>query len=330
MSDNTVGKRTGLGRITGAATVIAVLLAVLGSLVLGGSAGVQAGPSGSRVASDPLPATLPNTAIDLNRSQSAGAYVPEYVTLNNSTSLTRLPASLTVTASTCKWVTVENLTSAAIPTSAFHNVEYANESSSNASGTLLSHASAFRVCGGSGVWINFVYWTFSIYQFASSGLEVNATVTLGGFSDWAGTTTAPANVSATVGPDALARFVIASNLTFIAVLPATVDGPNSCDATGQVCSFTQYSFVSAADASNVTRAHTIAFTRASGLLVTASYENWTVGYVAATVSDNTAIGGFFAGTSSFFQEVFVQFWYLWILALLVLALVFAVARRGRR
>jgi len=333
MLGRSVGKRARLKWITGAATVIAVLLVVVAGLSVGGWGAARGGTPAVGLAENLVPAALPSTAIDLNRSQSAGMYTPEYVTLNNSTSLVRLPALLTVTADTCKWVVVENLTTSASPASPFHNIEYANETADNASGTVLSHADAFRVCGGSGVWINFVYWTFSIYEFSATGLGVNATVTLGGFSDWGGTTVAPANVSARIGPDSVGKFTVASNLTFIATFEATVNGPNSCDYTGQVCSYTQYSFVSAADSANVSKSPRVVFSHASGLLVTGAYENWTVGYSSATISDNTGVGGFFADTSSFFQEVFVEFWYLWIVGLLGIGLVASVARRkgrGRR
>ncbi len=316
--------------ITVAAAVLAVLLLVIVSaLLVGGSGAIRGAAPG--VGDSHLGAfALPTTTIDLNRSQTSGTYVAEYVTLNNSTTLTRLPVSLTVVAGSCRWVTVANFTAAASPTSPFHNVQYHNVTSGNDTGSLSDNGHGFRVCGGTGVWINYVYWTYSIYEFETTGLAVNGTVTLDGFSDWPGTTSAPANVSATVGPHTIARFTVSSNLTFTAVLPATVDGPNSCGVTGQICSYTQYSFVSAADSSNTSTSHSIAFTKASGLLVTGAYENWTAGYKNASVGDSTAIGGFFGETESAFQAIVVQYWYLWILGLLVVALVVAVSRRRRR
>jgi hypothetical protein len=334
MHERTSGSRAGRRSITVAASVIAVLLVVVSSLLIGASGAMRGSSPPTELEPAVIPAALADTAIDLNRSQSSGTYVAEYVVLNNSTTLTALPAALTVAASTCKWVTVENLTEAAKPSSSFHNVEYANATVANGSGTVVTHSDSFKVCGGSGMWINFVYWTFSIYEFSSTGLGVSSTVTLGGFSDWTGTTVAPANLSATIGPSAVAQFIVASNETFTATFPALVNGPTSCDFSGQLCSYTQYSYVSAADALNVTKSHTVAFTKASGLLVAAAYENWTVGYSSATVSTNTGVGGFFAGTDSVFQEVFVQFWYLWIVGLLVVALIVGMARnrkgRGRK
>jgi len=333
MTEIRSAKRARLGPITVAATALAVLIVVVSALLIGGSGATRGAAPGAE-SSHFEPFALPTTTIDLNRTQTAGTYVNEFVTLNNSTTLTKLPVSLTVTASTCDWVTVENFTTAASPKSVFHNVQYANESAANASGTVLSHGDSFKVCGGAGVWVNFVYWTFSIYRFASTGLDVNSTVGLGGFSDWSGTTVAPANVTTTIGPSSVAQFIVASNETFTATFPSSVNGPTSCDFSGQICSYAQCSYVSAADALNVTKSHTVAFTKSSGLLVTAAYENWTVGYYSATVSANTGVGGFFVGTDSFFQEVFVQFWYLWVVGLLVVALLVGMARnrkgRGRK
>ncbi|MGC2359231.1 MAG: hypothetical protein WA691_02865 [Thermoplasmata archaeon] len=318
--------------ITGTATAFAVVVLLIAVVFLdGGSPSYDSAPStgSSNVL---VPAVLAGATIDLNRSQTSGTYDPEYVSLNNTSTLTRIPVSLTVAVGSCRWVSVENGTEAAIPRSVFHNVEYANETTANASGTVLSHTDGFRVCGGSGVWINYVYWTFSVYQFSAPTLGVNATLTLGGFSDWSGTTLAPPNVSEEIGPSTTAQFIVASNLTFMAILPTPVNGPNSCDYTGQVCSFTQYALVSATDVANTSVAAKIAFSKASGLPVNAAFENWTVGYSSAKVSDNTGVGGFFSDTQSFFNAVFVQFWYLWILLLLVVIVVALATRRkgGRR
>jgi|GEM_PF-1887135 hypothetical protein len=315
----------------------AVSLAVVFLMVLGAAGAGTPGLVGHassmelRTASSFEPAAIPATSIDINRSQSAGTYVPEYVTLNNSSTLVRIPVVLTVTTGTCKWVTVANATQAANPVSPFHNVEYANETTLNHTGTVLTHASGFEVCGATGVWLNFVYWTFSVYQFTETGLAVNVTVKMYGFSDWSGTTIAPKNVTATMGPTVVAQFKVASNLTFNVTFPAVVEGAATCDYTGQICSHDQYAYVSAADAVNVSTAHTIAFTTASALRVSGTWENWTVGYNVTSVSSNTQWGSFFVGTDSFFNEVFVTYWYLWVLVVLVVIVVAAVgSSRGRR
>jgi len=153
------------GSITGAAAVIAVLLVVVSSLLIGASGAMRGSTPPTGLEPAVIPAALADTAIDLNRSQSSGTYVAEYVVLNNSTTLTALPAALTVTASTCKWVTVENLTEAAKPSSSFHNVEYANVTAANGTGTVVTHSDSFKVCGGSGMWINFVATDVQIERF---------------------------------------------------------------------------------------------------------------------------------------------------------------------
>lgn len=294
MSENPVRQRARLSPITVmAAAVIAVLLVVLTGLATGGVGSVRGATPDQGVSSGLTPFALPTTTIDLNRSQSAGTYVNEYVTLNNGTTLTALPASLTVTAGACAWVIVSNLTEAASPTSIFHNVQFHNVTSGNDTGNLADKGAGFKICGGGSVWINYAYWTYSVYEFSAPTLGIASTMTLGGFSDWAGTTIAPANVSAPIGASDVAQFIVSSNLTFTAVLPSPVNSPTTCDATGQVCSFTQYSFVSVSDVSNVSTTRTIAFTHPSGLLVTAAYENWTAGYTSGTVSANTQVGGFF-------------------------------------
>ncbi len=320
------GKKGRLATITAAATVFAALALLL----------LTGAPLGSPLASQHEQAqgqfstfAIATTTIYLNRSQSSGTYVSEWVTLNNSTTLTKLPATLTVVASTCRWVTPENLTQAASPASIFHNVQLHNVTSANDTGNLAAKISGFDVCGGHQYWLNYVYWTYSVYRFAQTGLGVNATMHLGAFSDWPGTTTAPANVSATIGPNAVAQFIVATNLTFTAVLPTPVNGPTTCDATGQICSYEQYTYSTASDTTNVTTSASIVFSAASGLRVTAAYENWTVGYKSASVSANTQIGGFFSATNSAFQGIVVQFWYLWILVALVVIVIALVYHRRR-
>ncbi len=334
MSESAGRKRARLGLISAAAAVFAVLVLVVVSMAFAPVAGAGAPRSNTPAQLAPsvaLPAALANTAIDLNRSQSAGTYVPEYVTLNNSTTLTLLPAALTVVASTCRWVTVANLTAPAIPASVFHNVEYRNATKANASGTVLANGAgiSFKACGGNGYWVNYVYWTFSIYQFSTTSLATNGTVKVT-FGDWPGTTTGAAPVSAPFGTSYAFKVTVSSNLTFTVALPQQTNSSTTCDVTGQVCSFTRYTFSAAADSANTTSSATIAFSVASGLRVTAAYENWSVSYTSAAISANTGIGGFFFVSDSFFQEVFVQFWYLWILFLLIVITVAAVASSKRR
>ena len=317
-------------RTTVAATVIAALVGVLVGLIAGSVAVPASHPAPAKGTGLVIDA-LANTAIDLNRSQSSGTYVNEYVTLNNSTTLTKLPAALTVVAGTCKWVTVANLTEAASPASAFHNVQFTNRTTGNATGTISGGgATAFKVCGGTGVWLNYIDWSYSIYGFTTATLGVAGTLKAT-FSDYPGTTTGPAAVTATLDSSSAVSLTVSSNLTFTVYLPSPVNGSHSCDYTKQVCSYTRYTFASATDGTNTSLVSTIAFTKASGLLVTNHYENWTVGYSSATIQDNTAIGGFFAGTTSEFQDVFVNFWYAWLFVAVFVGVLIAVRRKkGRR
>lgn len=318
--------------ITAAAAVLAVLMMVLTAMAfapVAGAGAVRGNTPAQFAPSVTLPAALANTAIDLNRSQSAGTYVNEYVTLNNSTTLTKLPAALTVVASTCRWVTVVNFTEAAVPASAFHNVQFHNVTSGNNTGSLTDKGSGFKICGGSAVWLNYVYWTYSIYGFTASTLVANGTVTVK-FGDYPGTTTGPASVSAPFGANYALSLKVATNLTFTVTLPYQTNSSVACSDLGQVCSFTRYTFSAATDTTNASASNVIAFTVASQLLVTAAYENWTVSYTSASISANTGVGGFFESANTLFQNVVVQFWYLWILGLLLVALVGAIVSKRRR
>jgi hypothetical protein len=336
MHERTSGSRAARRSITVAATALAVLIVVVSSLLLGGSGATRAtAPASDSPNFEPF--VLPTTTIDLNRSQSAGIYVPEYVALNNSTTLTKLPAALTVTAGTCKWVTVQNLTSAASPATVFHNVEYANETAANESGTLLSHSSSFKVCGGAGVWINFVYWTFGVYVFDGTGLAVTPApkVVYVTYGDWPGVSAGPAPAMYPFSSTSDLSLTVASNLSF-EVTFSRYNTSTSCDVTGQVCAYTTYTFVSASSGASVNTTATLIFGTIAGVTgyakANSAYSNWTIGYTSATVNANTGLGGFFEDTSSFFSEVFVQFWYLWILVLLVVIVIALMGRdrRGRR
>ncbi len=318
--------------ITAAAAVLAVLVLVVTSMAFAPVAGAGAVRGNTPAQISPsvvLPSALANTAIDLNRSQSAGTYVNEYVTLNNSTTLTKLPAALTVVASTCKWVIVANLTEAASPASVFHNVQFHNVTSGNDTGNLADKGSGFKVCGGTGVWINYVYWTYSVYQFSTTTLATNGTATVK-FSDYPGMTTGPSSVSAPFGSNYALDLTVATNLTFTVTLPYQTNSSATCADLGQVCSFTRYTFSAATDTTNTSASNVISFTVASKLLVTAAYENWTVSYTSASISANSGVGGFFESANTLFQQVVVQFWYLWILGMLVVALVGAIASHPKR
>ena len=311
--------------------VFAVLLVALSGAYVGGAALARGSAPGEAASTGFVPFALANTAIDLNLSEQGGApYQAEYVTVNNSTTLTKLPAALTVVASTCLWITIENLTEPLKAASVFHNLQFHNRTSANDTGSVAGGgASAFKICGGGSTWLNYQEWTYSIYQFSTASLGTNGTATVK-FSDYPGMTTGPAAVSAPFGTTYALSLKVATNLTFTVTLPEQTNSSTSCSELGQVCSLTRYTFSAATDTTNTSVSNVIAFTVASKLLVTAAYENWTVSYTSASISANTGVGGFFAGTSTAFQTYVVQFWYLWILGLLVVALVAAIASKRRR
>lgn len=322
---------------------IVVILAVLGVLLLGGLASVGPRPSaGSHGAASGIPgnarlspSVILNTQIYLNRSQTSGTYVGEFVALNNSSTLTRIPVLLTVAASTCKWVTVENVTAPAAPVSIFHNVQYRNVTSANKSGTVISGiaTTSFKACGATAYWINYVYWTYSVYQFTSIGLGANTTIVAGGFSAYPGTISVPANVSAKIGPKAVAQFIVPSNLSkFTVVITTPVSGGTTCDITGQICSYTLWSFGSMTDLSNTSTTAKTVFNSTNRLLTqSAVYENWTVSFSNSSVAVNTATGAFFVSTGAFVQTWFVNLAAWWIAIIIIVIIVgFVWSRSGRR
>lgn len=314
-----------------AGAILAVFLVLVTGAFVGG-AGQLRGATPDQGNAHLSPFVIPNTVIYLNRSQSAGTYISEYVSLNNSTTLTKLPATLTVVAATCRWVTVMNTTASANPNTIFHNVQYRNVTATNATGTVLAHGTttSFKICGAAQAWVNYIYWSYSVYRFSAPTLGQNATMTVGAFASWPGTSTGPANVTATIGPKTTAQFLISTNLTtFTAVLPKSATGATTCDVTGQICSYPTWSFVSAADLANTSTSNTIVFSTASGLRVSAAYENWTVGYKETNVSANTQLGGFFASTGADFQSVIVTWWWAILFVLLILIIV-AYAMKDRR
>jgi hypothetical protein len=328
-------------RILGVAAIAALIMVFLGGLA--GVIAPEAHPSLSSVSTSDSgsdfhalsqihPAAIATTTIYLNRSQSSGTYVHEYVNLNNSTTLTAIPATLTVAASSCKWVTVDNLTLAANPASVFHNVQYNNVTAANASGTVKAGTAttSFKACGGSAYWVNYVYWTYSIYQFSTTTLLVNGTLTVGTFSDFPGTSAAPKAITANFSKNSEVSVKIPSNLTsFTVTFPSPVNGSSTCTYYGS-CTYPQYTYASAADGLNTSTSRSIVFSTASGLRVTAAYENWTVGYTVATLSSYSGAGLFFSQTGNFFEEWFVGVWYVWILVLLIVIAIAAVVSGGKR
>lgn len=318
--------------------LVLVLLFAVAFLMLSGLPS-PAQVSGSAVGSNaataahPVPSALADTLIDLNRSQSSGTYVNEYVLVNNGTTLYKLPASLSVTANACDWITIANTSEAANPASVFHEVQYQNVTTANATGTVEygpSHTS-FRACGGDLWWINYVDWSYSIYRFSTTTLPVNGTVTVGNFSVWPGTTTGPTAVKTNISDRTVVSFKIAANLTaFTVTFESPINGPQNCSDLGQVCGYTEYRFVSVFDSANTSSSSSVHFTRSDGLLVTDAYENWTVEYNTTSQSTSTGLGGFFTESTAIFERVIVGYWYLWVVLLLLVIAGSALSGSRRR
>ena len=336
-----------LSRTTAAAAVIAVFAVLLVGLsgVYAGGAGLAPGSSPSQAASTGfVPFALANTAIDLNRSQSAGTYAPEYVTLNNSTTLTKLPAALTVTAATCKWVIVANYTAPSVPASVFHNVQFRNVTTGNDTGTTSDSGHGFRVCGGTGIWINYVYWTYSVYNFAATGLAINGTLSVSNFSDYPGLTVRPANFTENISAQYPVQLAVASNLTYFTVgLPSVVYGSTSCSFGGQACTQTEYVYVAATNSVNSTTRSQIEFEKQGScpatqpktgpacvvLAAPAAYDNWSASWSALSLNKDTAVGGFFASSDSWLTEIIGNYWPIWV-ALATILIIAALAVKAYR
>lgn len=319
------------------AALMFVLLAFLGAPTPS-TAPAQHATSGARLAIV-QPFVTPVTQEYVNRSQSGGTYINEYVTLNNSSTLTKIPSGvITVKSATdCRWITVLNLTSASSPKSVFHNVQYRNVTAANASGTLTIGTSAvsFKLCGGAAAWVNYIYWTYGVYDFIAPTLGVNATLTAT-FGAYPGTTSIPPTLTPNLGAKAAVALIVSSNLSFTVKLPLSINAPTTCDLTQQVCSYTQYTFVSATlfGTSNVNTTGSIIYGLISGVTgyakASATYQNWTVGYSNASVAANTALGGFFAASQSFLVVVFVNNWLLWVILVVVIAVIGSVWYRHSR
>ncbi len=331
MRERTEGKSARLGLITAAAAVIAVLallLSGLGALPGGAPAGGGAARAGAQVAVHP--AATPATQLYINRSQSSGTYVPEYVTFNNTTTLNRLPYSAT-TGNGCRWVTIGNL-STTLGTPAYHEVDYRNVTTANASGTIKAHqyTPSFDACYGNAYWVNYVYFTLSYYQFRDQGLPagVNTTLTVT-FGKWPGASAAPASVTYSISKNGVAVLRVASNLTFNVTATKTFAGATSCVDGGQVCSYSQYTFSTWANSSTTNSSDPLKFGTDGLALISAGTVFWNVSYANSSVSANTQIGGFLVTTGGLLETAIFGFWWAIVLVLIVIVGV-AWATSGRR
>ncbi|HEV2316256.1 MAG TPA: hypothetical protein VGV89_01605 [Thermoplasmata archaeon] len=321
------GKRARLSVITVAAAVLAVALLAL--VPQGPSVErSQLGYSLPRIQLAVNPAGVPANQFDINRSQSSGTYVSEWVSLNNSSSLSKLP--LITTANGCKWVTVLNLS---VKVNTFNFVKPAQVTSGNNTGTIIlglgsTNFPSFKACAGSTYFVDYTLWVYADYIFSAIGLgnsQTTGTIAAKGLANltlvsqtptgYAGAKIIFLNQTFAFDVNHAVSILVPTNTSFQVTVPALVTGATTCDITGQICSYPQWTFSSATKVgtTNVSTKNTLTFAQP----LTATFNNWTASYTNASIGINTPTGAFFVGVGSFWSTFFVALWWVWIVIILV-------------
>lgn len=331
----------------GTAALLAVLVLSLlaGSLLLGVAAAPSAAGATSAGHVSAAVAAPSDTEIYLNRSQddapgtaTYATYPNEFVTLNNTTTLTKIAGTsglttLTVAASTCKWVTIAN---DSIAINATASILAVNVTAANASGTVdlkgsdaspLSGGDSFKACGGSAYWINYVVQAYHIYDVAAPTLGVAAKAVLV-WTEYSDSTESHLNQSISIAAAGTLTLKVPAKEALELELPSLVNGTKACTSDGQVCSYPQYAFESATLSTNVTTSYLLHFSAANSTGY--AYSNWSALYSKTTVSADTPIGLFGSDFYTVFTAIFVVYWYLWVVVLLLLVVVAAVVHTGHR
>lgn len=301
-----------------------VALIALIALLLLASPAASAAPirSHQSTSSVALPAaTIPATQINLNLSESGSSYYPEYFTLNNTSTVYRLPYVLT---SRFSWVTVLNTSR---PEGNFHSINYAQTTSANDSGTVVAPISqtGFEAHGGDAYWVDYTYWTYTIYGISAPTLNQNGFNAQGSFEavfgHYPGHTSGPANFTFQLNGTTSYDLKVSSNLTVELLAPSTVSLAGGCTAFGAHCVTLVWDFESWNSGSTVESSATSLDLGGAGLPVTpAAYQNYSAVYhdpINETGTSGTG-GAFIAAGISAFNLVFLQFWYVWILLVVVL------------
>ena len=315
-----------------------VALAVLTALLFVASSAASAGTASTRpnAAATTLPgATIPATQVYLNLSESGSSYYPEYFTLNNTSTVYRLPYSLT---SRFSWVTVLNITRSE---GNFHSINYAQTTSANDSGTVVAPIgqTGFEARGGNAYWVDYTYWTYTIYGISAPTLDQNGFNAQGSFEavfgHYPGRTSGPANFTFKLNGTTAYGLKVSSNLTVELLAPSTVSLAGGCTAFGAHCVTLVWDFESWNSGSTVESSATSLSLGGTGLPVTpAAYQNYSAVYhdpINETGTSGTG-GALIADGLSAFNLVFLQFWYVWLLVIVVLV-GYAFGRdkrRGRR
>lgn len=312
---------------------MAFALGALLLLVVSSAGSTAAAPVRPQSAAAPLPsAAIPPTQINLNLSESGASYYPEYFTLNNTSTVYKLPYTLT---SRFSWVTVLNLSRSL---GNFHSINYAQVTTGNDSGAVVASIgqAGFEARGGSAYWVDYTYWTYTIYgisapSLSKDGFNAQGTFTAS-FGDYPGHTSGPANFTFALNGTTTYDLRVSSNLTVKVLAPSSVSLPEGCTAFGAHCITLVWDFVDwAQGASIVSSAASLQLGGSNGLpIAPASYQNYTAAFtdpVNETGTNGTA-GAFIASGISLFNEVFLQFWYIWLLVVVVL-IAYAVGRDKR-
>jgi hypothetical protein len=326
MKQNADGKRARLWTITGAATVFAVLFLLLLTAAPPTATGLPhgevPGASASAVRTAlAVPDATPATQIYINRSQTSGSYVAEYIQLNNSSTLHAIPYSLT-SIDGCRWVQVVN-ESTAVGT--FHAVVYNNVTKSNGTSMIVAQnwQSAFDVCAGAAVWVNYDYWTYGIYDFSTATLGASGKITVT-FGKYPGSTAIPNPIVVGFDNDESLALKVSSNLTFTVAFPLFANSTNVSTSTGG--SHFEYEFVSATyvEGTTVNKTGTVVFGKGYASLASATWSNWSIAYTNTTVTFTTPTGAFILEFDNFWQTWIVDYAVYWIFGIIIAVVLLAV------
>lgn len=302
----------------------------------------------------------------LNQTLPAGTGVitglKEWVYLNNGSTLYYLPLKATGVSATTVTVTVANSSTNALagvstlvwrqqtsqlkvsgnptaPAASAANTGAANKTTSFY--YAVSSASVFNA------YLSYAWTNYTRFQFSASALNNAINVTLRytyslvtGARTWLNSShdmTAPTVVAYSV------MIGLGANFSVPASAANTTCGLLT-DCTTFTYKFTSYTVASMYDTSNVVPAYGAsvvpALVKGAGIFVTTfnvsspsgtpgyGWVNFTVAY-SNTTTQNT-LGGFFTGATNTWQTVFVDFWYLWLILVVVILTALVVSMRGRK
>ncbi len=308
-----------------------ILLAA--SVLLLSASPASAAPAAPGPTASAAPAAIPANTAYLNLSESGTTYYHEYVTENNTSTIYRLPLVFT---GKFVWITVLNLTTAE---GTFHSINYAQVTAANDSGTVVATEaqSGFEIRALNQYWVDYTYWTYSIYGISAPTLSYDGFSATGTFratfGHYPGMTVGPAPINFTMNSSTIYDLKVSSNLTVSIVAPSSLSVPTGCTAFGVHCVTMVWDFEEWSNASvgTVTSGETLTLGGSGFTVKAGAYNNYTaVYYEPLNETGTNGTGGFILAQSiSVFDEVFVQFWYLWVL-LIVGLLAYAYGTEGRR